>query len=73
METNKEILKEVRTDMKWVKSEFKDLKKISVEAKDRSLKNEQSISSLKYFATVLVTLITITAQGLSWLYKKFGG
>ena len=70
--TNKELLVELRTDMKWLRGSVKSFKDVAVQAKDRSLKNEQDIKNFKWFVGITVSLAVAIGQGIVWLFKRGG-
>lgn len=71
--TDREILTELHTDLKWVKKGLYSYKKITIAAKDRSLKNELDIKNFKQTATFLGTVITILLAVLTFFKDTIGG
>jgi len=71
--TNRELLVATRTDMKWIKKGFGDIKKLASDNHDRSLKNELDIKNAKWFMTKIgAAAIVVTQLGI-FIYNKIKG
>ena len=71
--SNKELLIELRNDVKHIAINVEEFKKIAISAKDRSIRNETTLKDMKWFTTAVAFLVTVILNLIMWIFKKKGG